>query len=230
MLQGFLPRFNARFGVPPQCPEDAYRPLASEVCLDRILCFKHSRKVARDNTVKFQWHTLQLLPEPERPSYAGTVVDVLEGLDGRLSLQHQGRTIPSQEAPPNPVFMRTRYGSYPPVASRRSGPDHPTRPWATTLPQLDAHCAEGTARDPVANRGTAAGDVAAIPPRKPTFLQKARWQAIQKAKRKGMSIRGIARELGIHRATVRRYIDADTPPTRQSRIASTTPTPDTMAA
>ena len=100
VLQGFLPRFNARFGVPPRCPEAAYRPLASDVCLDRILCFKHIRKVARDNTVKFQLHTLQLLPEPECPSYSGTAVEVLEGLDGRLSLQHQGRIIPAQEAPP----------------------------------------------------------------------------------------------------------------------------------
>ena len=71
MLQSFLPRFNTRFSVPSQCPEAAYRPLALDVCLDRILCFKHRRKVARDNTVKFQLHTLQLLPEPERPSYAG---------------------------------------------------------------------------------------------------------------------------------------------------------------
>ena len=230
VLQGFLPRFNARFGVPPQCPEAAYRPLASDVCLDRILCFKHRRKVARDNTVKFQLHILQLLPEPERPSYAGTVVEVLEGLDGCLSLQHQGRIIPSQEAPLNPVFMRTGYGSSPHVAGRRSGPDHPARPLKTPLPQLEIHRSDGTAHDPVANRRTAAGKLVAIPPRKPTFLQKARWQAIQKAKRKGMSIRRIARELGINRATVRKYIDAETPPTRQARIASTTPTPDTMAA
>ena len=33
--------------------------------------------------------------------------------------------------------------------------------------------------------------------RKPTPLQTARWTAVQKAKRKGLSIRGIARELGI---------------------------------
>ena len=62
------------------------------------------------------------------------------------------------------------------------------------------------------------------------FSKRLRWKAIQKAKRKGMSIRGIARELGINRATVRKYIDADTPPMRQVRSASTTPTPDTMAA
>ena len=139
LLQGFLPRFNARFGVPPQCPEAAYRPLASDVCLDRILCFKHRRKVARDNTVKFQLHTLQLLPEPQCPSYAGAAVEVLEGLDGRLSLQHQGRTIPAQEAPPNPVFMRTGNGSSPHLARHRSGHDHPAKSRATTLSQLATH-------------------------------------------------------------------------------------------
>ena len=180
--------------------------------------------------MKFQLHTLQLLPEPQCPSYAGAAVEVLEGLDGRLSLQHQGRTIPVQEAPPNPVFMRTGNESSPHVDSRRSGPGHPARPWARTYSQLETHRSVGVAHDPIADRGTAAGKVAAIAPRKPTFLQKARWKAIQKAKRKGMSIRGIARELGINRATVRKYIDADTPPMRQVRSASTTPTPDTMAA
>ena len=34
--------------------------------------------MARDNTVKYQWRVLQLLPEAERPSYAGLRVDVLE--------------------------------------------------------------------------------------------------------------------------------------------------------
>ena len=68
VLQGFLPRCNARFGVPPQCSEAAYRPLESDLCLDRILCFKHRRRVARDNTVKFQWHTLQLLPSRNAPA------------------------------------------------------------------------------------------------------------------------------------------------------------------
>ena len=29
-----------------------------------ILCFKHRRRVARDNTVKYYRHTLQLLPSP----------------------------------------------------------------------------------------------------------------------------------------------------------------------
>ena len=53
-------------------------------------------------------------------------------------------------------------------------------------------------------------------PSRPTFLQQARWDAVQKAKLQGMSIRRMARELGLHRDTVRRYIDAESPPTRGS--------------
>ena len=91
VLEQFLPRFNRRFQVPPRHPEPAFRPLNPELCLDQILCSKHRRKVAKDNTVRFQLHTLQLLPGPERPSYTGAAVEVLEGLDGRLTVRHEGR-------------------------------------------------------------------------------------------------------------------------------------------
>ena len=96
VLQQFLSRFNRRFGVPPRCPDTAFRTLTPDLPLEQVLCFKHHRRVARDNTVKYQRHTLQLLPDSKRRSYAGTVVEVLEGLDGRLSLHHQGRIIASQ--------------------------------------------------------------------------------------------------------------------------------------
>ena len=75
VLKEFLDRFNARFGVAARHPETAYRPLGPGACLDTVLCFRHSRKVARDNTVKYRWRTLQLLPGTERRSYAGAVVD-----------------------------------------------------------------------------------------------------------------------------------------------------------
>ena len=106
VLEQFLPRFNRRFRVPPQHPEPAFRPLDPELCLEQVLCFKHRRRVARDNTVRFQLDTLQLLPGLERPSYAGAAVEVLEGLDGRLSVRHEGRILAAQEAPPSPVFLR----------------------------------------------------------------------------------------------------------------------------
>ena len=92
VLEEFLPRFNQRFKVPTQYPETAFRPLDPNLWLEQVLCFKHSRKVAKDNTVRFQLHTLQLLPGPDRPSYAGTVVEVLAALDGRLAVRREGRT------------------------------------------------------------------------------------------------------------------------------------------
>ena len=93
VLRDFLSRFNARFAVQPEHPEAAYRPVVPDLCLSEILCFKHTRKVARDNTVKYHWHVLQLLPYQERPSYAGLRVDVLERPDGELIVQYQGHTV-----------------------------------------------------------------------------------------------------------------------------------------
>ena len=99
----------------------AYRSMESSVSLDQILCFKHRRKVARDNTVKYNWRTLQLLPGKERPSYAGAQLEVHEGLDGQLLVQYRGRTIPTQEAPPRPGVLRASNGPlrYGPGLERR---------------------------------------------------------------------------------------------------------------
>ena len=136
VLEHFLPRFNRRFGVPPLYPEPAFRPLDSELCLDQVLCFKHRRKVARDNTVRFQLHTLQLLPGPERPSYAGAAVEVLESLDGRLSLRHEGRIVPAQEAPPSPVFLRNGHGPTDAAPVPSSGANGLGESWTAALEPL----------------------------------------------------------------------------------------------
>ena len=37
VLQDFLPRYNARFGVQPEHPEPAYRPATPDLCLPEIL-------------------------------------------------------------------------------------------------------------------------------------------------------------------------------------------------
>ena len=76
--------------------------------------------------MRFQLHTLQLLPGLERPSYAGAAVEVLKGLDGRLSVRHEGRILAAQEARPSPVFLRNdqrafRTCSYPDLRRPRLG-------------------------------------------------------------------------------------------------------------
>ena len=232
VLQQFLPRFNRRFGVPPRCPDTAFRTLTPDLPLEQVLCFKHRRRVARDNTVKHQRHTRQLLPDSKRRSYAGTVVEVLEvleGLDGRLSLHHQGRSIASQEAPPSPGTLRKAEGTLATAPIPVPEPRFWSTASASALELLNSQAG------PEDDHRAAVGDAAvtalqATPsPRKPTFRQRERWKAVQQAKLKGMSIRRMARELGIHRDTVRRYIDAESPPTRRSPIASTAAPSDTIA-
>ena len=191
----------------------------TEMCLERILCFKYRRRVARDNTVRYRWRTLQLLPGTDRPSYAGATVDVLEGLDDSLAVQHEGRDIPSQEAPPRPSVLRGFAGrtTHSPIIHQ------PTNglgsKWEAKLATLDAN---HDAEQPVATSGrNGTGRVRkAVGPRrkKPTPLQTARWKAVQRAKRKGLSMRGIARELGIHRDTVKKYMNAESPPVAPSRL------------
>ena len=229
VLQQFLPRFNRRFGVPAQCAEPAFLPLGPESRLGHILCFKHRRRVARDNTVKYYRHTLQLLPSQQRRSYAGAVVVVLEGLDGRLTLQHEGRIIASQEAPPGPASLRSRNETSPVATIPTHDPELASKPLVTTLDLPGVKSGQEDARAAAIDDPDVAGLRVVASPRRPTFLQQERWKAVQQAKLQGMSIRRMARELGIHRDTVRRYIDAETPPTRRTPAIPPAPASDTIA-
>ena len=175
VLDEFMPRFNRRFGVPLPCSEPAFRPLDPELCLEQVLCFKHRRKVDKDNTVRFQLRTLQLLPAPERPSYAGATVEVLEGLDGQLKVRHEGRIIAAQEAPPSPVSLRN--GHQPPAVSPVApiGVNHWDERWTAHLAPL-VSSQEPEADQPDCTDGeVAAAPPATVAPRQPTFLQRDRW-------------------------------------------------------
>ena len=222
VLESFLPRLNVRFVVSARESEVAYRAVKEEMCLERVLCFKYRRRVARDNTVRYRWRTLQLLPGTDRPTYAGAAVDVLEGLDDSLAVQHEGRDIPSQEAPPRPSVLRgfARRTTHSPIVH-----DPINGLGSKSVARLATLDADHDAEQPVATYGrNGTGRVRkTVGPRrrKPTPLQTARWKAVQKAKRKGLSMRGIARELGIHRDTVRKYINAESPPMSPSRLTST---------
>ena len=198
--------------------------------LQQILCLKHKRRVARDNTVRFQLHTLQLLPGRERHSYAGAAVEVLEGLDGRLSVRHEGRIVPAHEAPPSPVFLRNGHGRSTPVPVPPSGANGLGERWTATLEPLDSRAEKEKVQGATTDSADTASKPKAAAARKPTFLQKERWKAIQKARRKGRSLRAIERGLGINRATVRKYLESMGPPTRPPRAGPTTSASDTMAA
>ena len=185
VLQQFLPRFNRRFGVPARCPEPAFRPLQRDLSVEQVLCFKHRRRVARDNTVKYYRHTLQLLPSQQRRSYAGAVVVVLEGLDGRLSLQHEGRIIAAQKAPPSPASLRSRNGPSASVTVPSPDPKGLADSPATVPEPLRAKIDEAKEYDPDIDEEDVAAMTVSASVRKPTFLQRERWKAVQEAKRRG---------------------------------------------
>ena len=132
--------------------------------MEQVLCFKHRRKVAKDNTVKFQLHTLQLLPEPERPSYAGAVVEVLEGLDGRLRVLHEGRIINAQEAPPSPVFLRNDQGSSATPIRSPARANYSDQRWAATLKSLESRAADEEDLAGMTGGASAALDARNCPP------------------------------------------------------------------
>ena len=114
VLRDFLPRFNAQFRVPAAAAGGLPDPGLLHL-LGPGLSFKHKRLVARDDTVKYRWCILQLLPTQEQPSFAGVQVAVLEQSNGQLMVQYGGEVIPHQEAPPRARALRAAQGALAPT-------------------------------------------------------------------------------------------------------------------
>ena len=219
VLQDFLPRYNARFAVQPEHPDAAYRPADPDLCLSETLCFKHTRKVGRDNTVKYHWRVLQLLPDRERPSYAGLRVEVLERPDGELIVQYQGHTVATQEPPPRMGALWAAVSPWSPGPELRrivsSMGDH----HISKSPQRRLAALEPVRIDEARVKTVAENDIVSKAPatwgRTPTPTQKARWKAIQQGQAERSVPAGHCKELGIARDTVRKYAYAEQPPTKQ---------------
>ena len=206
-------------------------PVAADLCLSEILCFKHTRKVGRDNTVKYHWRVLQLLPDRERPTYAGLRVEVLERPDSELIVQYQGHTVATQEPPPRMGILWTS------VAAWSSGPElkrivssvgdhHISKSQQERLSALKPVRIDETTVKTVA--GKDAVSKASNPwERMPTPIQLARWKAIQQVRLKGLSCghrqgtRGRTRhgaQVRLHRAAA--HQEAQRPGTRHAESAT----------
>ena len=215
VLRDFLPRFNNQFRVPAQQPPAVYRSLASSLHLERILCFKHLRQVARDNTVKYQLRTLQLLPAQDRPSYAGVKVEVLEQSDGQLMVQHEGKVIAHQEAPPKAGALRAAQGALAPTPELAQVVRNLSQHGLTTLQLQSLAALEAPVDQPIVYQpmDDENGPTSYTPPpRQATPRKQALWKAVHHARLQGVSLRGIAKQLGISRNTVRKYVDLPAPP------------------
>ena len=202
--------------MPAQQPKVAYRPLNPSLHLERVLCFKHTRQVAKDNTVKFQWRTLQLLPSEERPSYAGAKVEVLEQSGGLLLVRYGGEVIPHQEAPPRPGALRASNGALAPTSKMAQVVRNLAQHGLSRLQLQRLAALEVAVPQRQENGEPLRPDPP--PPREASPRKQALWKAVHHARLQGVSLRGIARELGISRNTVRKHIDSPAPPVNRTRL------------
>lgn len=132
-LVTYLPRHNTRFAIAPADPAAAWRPLPAGKTIDSVCCFKYSRIVASDNTVRLDGVLLQLPPLGQRGSFAHQRVELRQYLDGSCSVHAPGgRELARSAVPAVPPVLRARSYARAPIAGVQPLPkpkDHPWRRW-----------------------------------------------------------------------------------------------------
>lgn len=88
----YLPIHNARFAKLPAIAQNAF-VAADPAMLAEVLCVEEERVVARDNTVAYAGHRLQLPQSPLRRHYVKARVKVRHYPDGTLAVFHGPRRI-----------------------------------------------------------------------------------------------------------------------------------------
>jgi len=116
ILKSFLPEYNQRFRVSPQQTGSAYQKPEASFKADEYFCYKYPRIVGTDNVVRFVNQRLQILPNPERASYARCKVQVYAGLTGQLAVYYENQHLDTCPAPLESTRLRI------PVTVRHSVP------------------------------------------------------------------------------------------------------------
>jgi transposase len=91
LLNRYLPVHNRKFAKPAKA-QPAWRKL-SAVKIERALCFKQQRTVAKDNTVTFEGTLLQIPKTSPFRSYANKRIDVHVLLDGAVEFFYKTEKI-----------------------------------------------------------------------------------------------------------------------------------------
>ena len=171
--------------------------------------------MARDNTVKYQWRVLQLLPGAERPSYAGLRVDVMERADGELMVRYQGEAVEFQEGPSPSSALWGADSGCSPDPELQEATDGVVHSHLNVAQRERLYILESAALEEAERRGDKGKSVRHQLHRTPTSTQQARWEAVQQAREQGLSLRAIATNLGMARDTVGKYLKAESPPTKK---------------
>jgi transposase len=135
--ESFLPEFNARFSVKASLPEDGHHRLCDTVDLACILSIQEPRVVAKDWTVRWRNHVLQLPSESAAFVQSGQRVTVCEPLDGVLRVFAGEREVRwSAILNPPQVKPRKRLGPTGSSQGQKPAADHPWRKRRTVATPL----------------------------------------------------------------------------------------------
>lgn len=93
VLKEFLKDYNRRFTVAPRKQGPVFRKAPPPTSLDRILCLKETRTVAKDHTVSFEGLVLQIPPGKKYWSIARQKVQVLQLKNGGVEIAHKRQTV-----------------------------------------------------------------------------------------------------------------------------------------
>jgi hypothetical protein len=153
----------------------------------------------------------------------------MERADGELMVRYQGETVDYQEGPPPSSALWSAASACSPGPEQQEGADgvvnsHLNEAQRERLAALESsESSDVIADDNEANdedvatrgRGGKTRPVRHQLRRTPTETQQARWEAVQQAREQGLSLRAIARKLGMDRNTAGKYALAETPPTKK---------------
>jgi hypothetical protein len=126
VLERFLPRFNARFGVPAAIDEPVWRAWPSPFPIGAELCFHYWRTVSRDATIAWDGVALAVPRRPDGASRAGRVVVIEEHLDGSLWIRDGTERHRLEPAPAVAPLLRARGLRRPAGLALEDAPERPT--------------------------------------------------------------------------------------------------------
>jgi transposase len=130
VLERYLPVHNRKFAKPAKA-EPAWRKLSS-LEIERALCFKQQRTVAKDNTITFEGTVMQIPKTSPFRSYANCRVDVHVLLDGAVEIFYKSQKIAAFDSKTTHTLglYRTRAKKegfrYGPISNLQPQPNTPT--------------------------------------------------------------------------------------------------------
>jgi hypothetical protein len=92
-LPSFLKAYNKKFCCKPRQQIAAFRQSPPAKDLDRVLCLKDTRTVAKDHTIKFHGLVLQIPPSRKWASIAGQKVFVLQHNNGSVEVMYKKQLV-----------------------------------------------------------------------------------------------------------------------------------------